>query len=294
MLNQIKISFADEAKESIAYIPVEKLKPYKEQPFKRLSAERFEELKNSIAEVGVLNPLIVRKKEQFYEMLSGANRAVACARLKIPEVPAIIKKCSDSEAMLILTDCNLRQRDKILPSERAKAYQMQYNAVKQQGRKSSAQNEQKHDAGDIVAKRNGTTSSDVRRYIRLTNLNKELLSAVDGKQLSLVAAVTLSYLSAEHQKLVYDYFFINNKIQLDTKKAKNIRTLADKNNLNEDSLNELVKVVPKQTTVNICVNLECLKGKINPETLPSLVHQLLSKHADSIPELFRWRGDDIY
>ena len=279
------------SKENITHIPIEKLKPFKDQAFKRLSNEKFNELMNSISEVGVLNPIIVRRKGDVFEILSGSNRANACSKLGFKAIPGIIKDCDDNEAVLIMTESNLCGRDKIFPSESAKAYFMQYEATKRQGIRTSAQNEHKYarsaeddnkhkyDAAEIVAKRNGVNKSEIRRYIKLVNLIKEFQSLIDEKRLPISTAVVASDLSGDNQKLVYNFFFAENRnLKLNTKKMKKIKLLAEINNLTTESLNNFEISIPTQKTFSVKIKLDRLQGKVKQEDLPNLVTRLLNDH----------------
>lgn len=193
--------------EETKYISINDLEDFKDHPYKVIENEKLQELVKSVKSNGVLSPIIVRKKENKYEIISGHRRKRACILANIKEIPCIIKNLNDNEATILMVDSNI-QREEILPSEKAFAYKMKLNAQKHQGVKkdiTSVRDEQKLKltTRDKIALEVGESSSNIRRYIRLTNLVKELLDLVDNKKIALSPAVELSYLSEKEQKRIY-------------------------------------------------------------------------------------------
>lgn len=193
--------------EETKYISINDLEDFKDHPYKVIEDEKLQELVKSVKSNGVLFPIIVRKKENKYEIISGHRRKRACILANIKEIPCIIKNLNDNEATILMVDSNI-QREEILPSEKAFAYKMKLNAQKHQGVKkdiTSVRDEQKLKltTRDKIALEVGESSSNIRRYIRLTNLVKELLDLVDNKKIALSPAVELSYLSEKEQKRIY-------------------------------------------------------------------------------------------
>ncbi|MCI8611940.1 MAG: ParB/RepB/Spo0J family partition protein [Clostridiales bacterium] len=171
-----------------------------DNPFKVIMDSEMEQLIESIAETGVIAPIIARPTEnRKYEIVSGHRRKYACEYLGITNVPTIIKELDRNEAVIFLVDSNL-QRENILPSERAFAYKMKLEALKHQG-KASVQLEQKL-SRTVVAESFGVSDSQIQRYIRLTNLIPPILDMVDEKRIAFTPAVELSYLFPEEQTML--------------------------------------------------------------------------------------------
>ncbi len=192
--------------EQIQQIPIAELHPFKNHPFKVLDDEAMQRTVESVAQFGVLAPLIARPREEGgYEIISGHRRQHAAQLAGLTTLPVIVRNMSDEEAVIKMVDSNL-QREHILPSERAFAYKMKLEAIKNQGARSdltSGQIGQKLQgtiSRDIVAQEAGDSSRNVQRFIRLTNLIPELLDLVDQKKISFNPAVELSYLTAAEQR----------------------------------------------------------------------------------------------
>ncbi|HIZ57286.1 MAG TPA: ParB/RepB/Spo0J family partition protein [Candidatus Faecalibacterium gallistercoris] len=189
--------------EQIQQIPIAELHPFKNHPFKVLDDEAMQRTVESVAQFGVLAPLIARPREEGgYEIISGHRRQHAAQLAGLKTLPVIVRNMSDDEAVIHMVDSNL-QREHILPSERAFAYKMKLEAIKNQGARSdltSSQVGMKLQALDIVGQDAGDSRNQVHRYIRLTNLIPELLDLVDQKKISFNPAVELSYLTVTEQR----------------------------------------------------------------------------------------------
>ena len=190
--------------EQIQQIPIAELHPFKNHPFKVLDDEAMQRTVESVAQFGVLAPLIARPRpEGGYEIISGHRRQHAAELAGLTTLPVIVRNMSDDEAVIHMVDSNL-QREHILPSERAFAYKMKLEAIKNQGARSdltSGQFVQKSKLSiEKVAEDAGEGYKTVQRYIRLTNLIPELLDLVDQKKISFNPAVELSYLTAAEQR----------------------------------------------------------------------------------------------
>ena len=197
-----------DGKEQIQRLLLSSLVPFKDHPFRVVDDDRMKETVESIQEYGVLVPIIVRPLEDgAYEIISGHRRKRACELAGLDEIPSIVRELDDDEATIVMVDSNL-QRENILPSERAKAYQMKLEALKHQGKRrdlTSAQVGQKLDeqtARALVAQEAGTSRNQVQRYIRLNSLEQPLLEKVDNGELAFTPAVELSYLNPEEQSWV--------------------------------------------------------------------------------------------
>ncbi len=200
---------ADYNSEQIQSIPIPKMVPFKDHPFKVVDDDSMLRTMESIAQFGILSPLIVRPlKDGRYQIISGHRRAYAAALVGLTEVPAIVRQMDDDLATILMVDSNL-QRENILPSERAFAYKMKLEAIKRQGERTDMLGERtsrqlvgKLEASDLLGQDNGESGRQVQRYIRLTNLIPDLLEMVDNKQVSFNPAVELSYLTPKEQRYV--------------------------------------------------------------------------------------------
>ena len=210
--------------EEIKYLNVNELKPFEEHPFKVRIDEEMDELVDSIKENGVVSPIIARPhKDGGYEIISGHRRAKACEILQLKQAPVIVKDIDDDTAVILVVDSNLN-RENILPSEKAFAYQMKLEAIKRKAGRPTKEKMRNLDgkvvstvvdensrqfvgnleSADIVGKDAGESGRQVQRYIRLTNLIDPLLTMVDEKQIAMTAAVELSYLGSKEQAQVME------------------------------------------------------------------------------------------
>ena len=194
----------EEQQEQVRKIPIDDLHPFTNHPFKVLDDEAMTRTVESIAQYGVLAPLIARPRPDGdgYEIISGHRRQYAAKLAGLDTLPVIVRQMSDDAAVILMVDSNL-QREHILPSERAFAYKMKLEALKNQGARSDLTSPQvaaKFRSDDAVAKDQGISGDTVRRYIRLTNLVPELLDMVDEKKISFNPAVELSYLDEGQQR----------------------------------------------------------------------------------------------
>ena len=192
----------DEQREQVQQIPIDALHPFTNHPFKVLDDEAMTRTVESIAQYGVLAPLIARPRpEGGYEIISGHRRQYAAKLAGLDTLPVIVRQMSDDAAVILMVDSNL-QREHILPSERAFAYKMKLDAIKNQGARSdltSTQVAQKLSV-EKVGDDAGVSKDTIRRFIRLTNLIPELLDMVDEKKISFNPAVELSYLDESQQR----------------------------------------------------------------------------------------------
>ena len=195
----------EEQREQVQQIPIGELFPFKNHPFKVLDDEAMQRTVESVAQYGVLAPLLARPRpEGGYEIISGHRRQHAAELAGLETLPVIVRQMDDDAAIILMVDGNL-QREHILPSERAFAYKMKLDAMKNQGTRSdltSTQVVSKLRSNEKLGAENNQSRETVRRFIRLTNLIPELLDMVDNKTVSFNPAVELSYLSPEQQQEV--------------------------------------------------------------------------------------------
>ncbi len=193
----------EQQREQVQQISIGELFPFKNHPFKVLDDESMQRTVESVEQYGVLSPLIARPRpEGGYEIISGHRRQHAAQLAGLDTLPVIVRNMDDDAAVLLMVDSNL-QRENILPSERAFAYKMKLEALKNQGARSDLTSPQvaaKFRSDDVVAKDQGISGDTVRRYIRLTSLIPELLDMVDEKKIAFNPAVELSYLDTNQQR----------------------------------------------------------------------------------------------
>ena len=253
----------EEQREQVQQIPIDALHPFTNHPFKVLDDEAMTRTVESIAQYGVLAPLIARPRpEGGYEIISGHRRQYAAKLAGLDTLPVIVRQMSDDAAVILMVDSNL-QREHILPSERAFAYKMKLEALKNQGARSDLTCGQighklnGAKARDIVADESGDNARNVQRFIRLTNLVPELLDMVDEKKIAFNPAVELSYLDTNQQR---DFLEAMNDTQNapSLSQAQRLKKLAQEGHfsydvafavMGEEKKDELDKVVIKNDTL---------------------------------------------
>ena len=251
----------EEQREQVQQIPIDALHPFTNHPFKVLDDEAMTRTVESIAQYGVLAPLIARPRPDGdgYEIISGHRRQYAAKLAGLDTLPVIVRQMSDDAAVILMVDSNL-QREHILPSERAFAYKMKLEALKNQGARSdltSGQIGPKLRSDEQVALDAGESRKQVQRFIRLTNLVPELLDMVDEKKISFNPAVELSYLDTNQQR---DFLEAMNDTQNapSLSQAQRLKRLAQEGHfsydvafavMGEEKKDELDKVVIKNDTL---------------------------------------------
>ena len=253
----------EQQREQVQQIPIGELFPFKNHPFKVLDDESMQRTVESVEQYGVLSPLIARPRlEGGYEIISGHRRQHAAQLAGLDALPVIVRQMDDDAAVLLMVDSNL-QRENILPSERAFAYKMKLEALKNQGARSDLTCGQfghklnGAKARDIVADESGDNARNVQRFIRLTNLIPELLDMVDEKKIAFNPAVELSYLDESQQR---DFLEAMNDTQNapSLSQAQRLKRLAQEGHfsydvafavMGEEKKDELDKVVIKNDTL---------------------------------------------
>ena len=253
----------EQQREQVQQIPIGELFPFKNHPFKVLDDESMQRTVESVEQYGVLSPLIARPRpEGGYEIISGHRRQHAAQLAGLDTLPVIVRQMDDDAAVLLMVDSNL-QRESILPSERAFAYKMKLEAIKNQGARSDLTCGQighklnGAKARDIVADESGDNARNVQRFIRLTSLIPELLDMVDEKKIAFNPAVELSYLDTNQQR---DFLEAMNDTQNapSLSQAQRLKKLAQEGHfsydvafavMGEEKKDELDKVVIKNDTL---------------------------------------------
>lgn len=259
------------------------IKPMENHPFQVRDDEEMEALVESIRQFGVLNPIIVRIKNGYgskYEIVSGHRRYEACKRLNKYDIPVIVRDMTDDEAILAMVDSNL-QRERILPSERAMAYKMKFDAMKRQGARTdltSAQVAPKLSA-EVIAEQNNTSKDTVKRYIRLNQLVKPLLDLVDEEKIGLTTAERLSYLTEEEQlslsELIQDY-----EMKPTLSQAKQMKEKSAKQALDADTMFEIMdqpKPNQKETLKLDLYKLRDIFPNHSPKDMEKAIYQILGE-----------------
>ena len=240
-------SRAESQLERVQNISISERVPFKDHPFKVVDDEAMLRTTESIAQYGVLTPLIARPLEGGgYEIISGHRRAHAAEMAGLTEVPVLVRQMDDDAATVLMVDSNL-QRENILPSERAYAYKMKLEALKHQGERSdltSGQLGPKLRSDEQLAQEAGESRKQVQRYIRLTNLIPELLEMVDQKQISFNPAVELSYLAPEEQEI---FMQAMDEVQASPSlsQAQRLKKLAQEGDFTMDAAREIMNEVKK-------------------------------------------------
>ena len=271
------------AKEQRTEMPLSDLHPFEGHPFKVLDDELMEQTVESIKQIGVVSPLIVRPDpEGGFEILSGHRRLHAAQLAGLETVPVIVKKMDDDAAIIFMVDSNL-QRENILPSERAFSYKMKLEAMKHQGERgdlTSAQVGPKSWAAQVVAEEAGDSKSQVKRYIRLTNLIPEILDMVDEKKIAFNPAVELSYLKPSEQKEfleAMDYAQASPSLS----QAQRLKKLSQEGGCTLDAMCEVMNEIKKDELDHVTIKNEVLRKyfpkSYTPKQMQDTIIRLLEK-----------------
>ena len=274
------------AKEQRTEMPLSDLHPFEGHPFKVLDDELMAQTVESIKQIGVVSPLIVRPDpEGGFEILSGHRRLHAAQLAGLETVPVIVKEMDDDAAIIFMVDSNL-QRENILPSERAFSYKMKLEAIKHQGERgdlTSGQVGQKSVgtvSRDIVAEQAGDSSRNVQRFIRLTNLIPEILDMVDEKKIAFNPAVELSYLKPSEQKEfleAMDYAQASPSLS----QAQRLKKLSQEGGCTLDAMCEVMNEIKKDELDHVTIKNEVLRKyfpkSYTPKQMQDTIIRLLEK-----------------
>ena len=254
-------SRAEAKQERIQSISILDLVPFENHPFKVVDDEAMLRTTESIAQYGVLTPIIARPLEDGgYEIISGHRRVHAAEAAGLDEVPVIVRDMTDDEATVLMVDSNL-QRESILPSERAFAYKMKLEALNHQGQRTdltSTQVVSKSRSNEILAAQNNQSRETVRRFIRLTNLIPGLLEMVDQKQISFNPAVELSYLKPEEQEIFMEAMDLAQTAP-SLSQAQRMKKLSQEGGFTLDAVREIMTEVKKGDLERVTFRNETLR-----------------------------------
>ena len=280
-------SAADAAvKEQRTEMPLSDLHPFEGHPFKVLDDELMEQTVESIKQIGVVSPLIVRPDpEGGYEILSGHRRLHAAQLAGLETVPVIVKEMDDDAAIIFMVDSNL-QRENILPSERAFSYKMKLEAMKHQAGRPSKENDSQlgNNFGKLsseeMAEELGTSKNQIFRYIRLTNLIPEILDMVDEKKIAFNPAVELSYLKPSEQKEfleAMDYAQASPSLS----QAQRLKKLSQEGGCTLDAMCEVMNEIKKDELDHVTIKNEVLRKyfpkSYTPKQMQDMIIRLLEK-----------------
>ena len=262
---------ADRKKPKVEEIAISELRPFKDHPFRVKEDEEMEQLKKSIHESGVLVPALARPTEDGYELISGHRRMAACAALGLETMPVIVRKLTDEEAVIAMVDSNL-QREHLLPSEKAFAYKMKYEALKHQG--TSRQVGTKLRTDEEIAEEGSDSARQIQRYIRLTNLIEPILKMVDEERIALTPAVELSYLQRFEQIALYR-IMERDDVTPSVYQAKQLRQLSQEEKLNDESIAALISEPKANQKEYVRVPCEQLRRYFPQNATPKQMQETL-------------------
>ena len=249
-------------------LPLSELVPFKDHPFRVADDDRMKETVESIREYGVLVPIIVRPMDDgSYEIVSGHRRKRACELAGVEEIPAIIRDLDDDEATIIMVDSNL-QRENILPSERAKAYQMKLEAIRRRAGRPKKEEQENggqfgHDfeakkAREIIAEEAGDSPRNVQRFIRLNELSEPLRDKVDNGELGFTPAVELSFLKPQEQEWV-ERALDETQQTPSLSQAQRIKQESKEGTLTEDTVHKIISEEKKPLYNSVTLSHDTLK-----------------------------------
>ena len=261
------------AGETVTSVPLSQLHTFKGHPFRVLDDEKMQETVESVRQYGVLVPGIVRPHpESGYEVIAGHRRWRACELAGLEEMPVIIREMDDDTAVVLMVDTNI-QREDILPSEKAKAYRMKYEAMKHQGSKGD-----KYTA-DVIGEAAGDSGRTVQRYIRLAELVTELLDFVDENKIPMVAGEKLSYLKTEEQEWIVDAIG-NSGIFPSKAQAEQLKESSETGELTEGKV-YAVLVRKEKENVNVTISAKKIRNyfpvEYSREQIEDVIYTLLEE-----------------
>ena len=272
--------------EVVENITLEKLKPFPNHPFKIREDEAMMETVESVKSFGVLQPAIVRPtKDGEYEILSGHRRKRACELAGRKTMPVIVRELSDDAAVIFMVDSNL-QRENILPSERAAAYKMKLEAMKRQGMRTDLTSDQQGQKSvgktsrEMLAAENKDSATQIQRYIRLTELQPELMKMVDEKKIAFTPAVELSYLKLDEQRMLIDTIESEQSTP-SLSQAQRMKKLSQNGELDCDKLFSIMTELKKPERNEIRLSSDILEKYFPKNYTPQKMQEVIIKLLES-------------
>ena len=267
--------------EEVQQISLSQIHPFPEHPFQVRDDELMQQTIDSIQQVGILTPVILRPDDSGgFEMISGHRRLYAAGLAGLDTIPAIVRNMTDDEAIIFMVDSNL-QRETILPSERAKAYKMKLDAIKRQGSRTdltSVQVGQKLTSRERIAESSPDSPSQIRRFIRLNELDPALLKMVDDGKIGLTPAVELSFLNPQEQTMLLDTID-SEQATPSLSQAQRMKKLSGEGKLNDDTMLSIMMEQKKPENWNLTLPMDRIRKffprSFTPQQMENTILKLL-------------------
>ena len=268
--------------ETVANIALEKLVPFRDHPFQVRDDEQMQMITESICSVGVLVPAIARPLENgTYELIAGHRRKHACELAGLSTLPVIVRDVDRDTATVMMVDSNF-QREEILPSERAKAYKMKLEAIKRQGARTDltsdqvGQKSERKTSRDLIAENSPDSSSQIQRYLRLNELNPELLQMADDGKIALTPAAELSFLSKEEQSLLL-LTIESEQATPSLSQAQRMKKLSRQGELTEDEILDIMLEQKKPECWNLTLSMNKITKYFPKSYTPQKMEETIIK-----------------
>lgn len=265
-------------------IDLKKLQPFSKHPFQNYTDSQMQDMLQSVQEFGIISPIIVRPtKNSTYEIISGHNRVQAAKLAGMKDIAALIKDVDDETATIMMVDSNFQQRQELRFSEKAFAYKMKLDAIKNQGKRNdltSAHSAQRLTAREKVAQNTGESQDTIRRYIRLTYLISDLLEKVDQNKLGFIPAVSISYLTEDQQTIVNELIDLH-RININKAQAETIKKISEEKSLSRENLFEILCKAATKSIHSPKVSLKQFKALL-PKSMQN--QAITQERADKIFE----------
>lgn len=272
--------------ETIVNIELEKLLPFQNHPFQVKDDEQMLMITESIRSVGVLVPAIARPIDDgYYELISGHRRKYACELAGIPSLPVIVRDVDRDTATIMMVDSNF-QREKILPSERAKAYKMKLEAIKRQGARTDLTSDQvgqkveRKSSRDLIAENSPDSSTQIQRYLRLNELIPEMLQLVDEGRIALTPATELSFLTKEEQSLLL-VTIESEEAAPSLSQAQRMKKLSRQGELTDDAILEIMMEQKKPECWNLTLPMSKITRYFPKSYTPQRMEETIIKLLDA-------------
>lgn len=279
--------------EKIEYLNPNSLHPFENNPFQSVDENEYNELRDSIMEFGIITPLIVNKVDNGFEIISGHRRWQIAKELNLDVVPVYVKDFSKEEAVINFVDCNL-SREKILPSEKARAYKMKHDAMKKQGARTDLTSSQvgtKFRSDEKLAETMPDSRMQIQRYIRLNNLQPTLLDMVDEGRISFTPAVELSYLTEDEQCYLIETIE-SEDCTPSLSQAQRMHKLSDEKKLTIDTIFEIMAEQKANQKEYVKIPVETFKKYFKKDMplkkMEEITEKALARYASFLQKQRQW------
>lgn len=284
-------SLEEKQREKIVKLNIDDLDPFSNHPFHVRDDEEMLKMVESVKKFGVMNPAIARPKlNGRYELISGHRRKKACELAGIPEMPVIIRDMSDDDAIICMVDSNL-QRESLLPSEKAWAYKMKLDAMNRQGKRTDLTSDRFGrglESAEIIAKHSEDSKTQIRRYIRLTELIPELMQMVDDNKLGFNPAYEISFLPEDEQAIVFETME-SEEVKPSLAQAVKLKKFSQDGRLDEDVILSIMQEEKANQHENIKISRAKISKYFSPDTTPQKIEEIIIKAL----ELYKKRQRDM-